>query len=110
MDASSKKNLIITHSVGLVVYWIFAVAAIVLGGCESYGLENCLQKEVTVFVLLTVAGIVPILLSIYLNSITYLVLLVYSFVVMVFLFPIGSVLGLISVLNLRKWKNSGKNT
>lgn len=107
---SSKNKIIIIHSIGLVCYWIIAALVVVLGGCEAYGLEGCSKKHITMFAILTVVGVIPIALSQMLNVATYIILLIYSITVIVALAPIGTVLGIISLINLHKWKSRVDNT
>lgn len=106
MDNIYQKSLIKIHSAGMLLYIATAWLVTMLAGCEEYGLSSCTQKEVTVYVLFLVTGLVPILLSLWLNRLTSMILFVYSILVSIALFPIGTVIGILSIFKLKEYSKN----
>lgn len=104
MKITYKNKLLKLHSAGLILFIALAWLISKLAGCEEYGLTNCGQKEIITYVFFVVIGLVPIICSIYINRITYILIFAYDILISILLFPVGTAIGVYSIMLLLEYK------
>jgi hypothetical protein len=103
-----KLRLVGLQCIGILMFLAMAWLVNALGGCRVYGLPDCAQKEQTLYNIAFVAGLVPLVLSIFLGRITYIPLFLLSILSSIFFFPLGSVIGVLSIHALLKYRAESK--
>jgi len=106
MKNENQEELIKIHTFAIILYISISWLATKLGEYEVYGFSNLAQKEMAVYAISISIGIIPILCSIFLNKITYSFLFLYSILFSILFFPIGTILGIFSILDLIKYKQT----
>jgi len=103
-----RKRLIILQCVGILMYVALAWIANTLGGCQIYGLPDCARKELTVYSVAIGVGLVPLALSVFLGRLTFIPLFIFNILVSVLFFPVGTVIGVLSIHALMKYRAESK--